>query len=352
MTRAIQVLLLSLLINAHFVNASTKAFIYPEYDNIFVNDLANLLSTETEERIKEYLQEVEASGTQISLLTVSSLSAYNAGPSIEPFATALFNHWGVGDAARNDGVLILIARSDRKMRIELGSGYPAFWNKEVKHVIDDAFIPYFKQDKYEAGIEHGVLETIHTITGKYPDSESGIIASAIRFFKNLWNQLGFWILAIALLIAGVIMKLLRHVWRMRPRSCHVCQQKMIRLDEQTDDEHIDGGQRLEEYLQSVDYDVWQCQNCQSIDIYRYVSFFTDYQTCPQCRYKTVSVDTTILEPATTSYSGLKQLDYECRQCDFTDTETRTIPRKSKSSSSGGSSFGGGSSSGGGASGSW
>lgn len=349
----LQISLISLLINTYVISALAKGFTYPEYDNIFVNDLANLLDTESEARIKGYLQEVGTNGTQISLLTIQSLNSYNAGPAIEPFATALFNHWGVGDATRNDGVLILVAHSDRKMRIELGSGYPAFWNREAKDVIDNAFIPYFKKDNYQGGIENGVLETIKTITGEYPSAESGLIASITRFFKYWWNKLGFWLLAIGAPIAAFVMKGLRHIWRMRPRSCRVCQHKMIRLDEQSDDEHIDGGQRLEEYLQSVDYDVWQCQNCNRLDIYRYVSFFTSYETCPQCNYKTVSVNTTVLEEATTSSTGLKQLDYECKQCDFTDTETRTIPRRSSSSSgSGGSSFGGGSSSGGGASGSW
>jgi len=77
-----------------------------------------------------YLQEAGAvHGVQITLLTIASLSKYDAAPfpRIEGFATALFNHWGVGDSEKNNGVLILISHSDRKMRIEIGSGYSSSW---------------------------------------------------------------------------------------------------------------------------------------------------------------------------------------------------------------------------------
>jgi len=326
-------------------------FSFPDYDNIYINDDANIIDFEVENRLKAYLIEAEANGTQITVVTIDQLSSFNAGPAIEPFATALFNHWGVGDASKNNGVLVLVARLDRKMRIEIGSGYTSLWDGKMKRIIDNVFIPYFKNDDYSTGIEQGVLETIKEVTGQYPSAESGLVNSAKRTVTSWWHKLGGWLLAILAPIIFAFISLVRFIRRRIPRDCDRCGNKMNRLDEQSDDEHIDGGQRLEEYLDSVDYDVWQCSRCMHINLHRYVSFFSSYETCPQCNYKTVDVETTILEPATTSSSGLKRLDYQCKHCDYTDTETRTIPRKSESSSSSGS-FGGGSSSGGGASGSW
>ncbi|MDQ2089402.1 hypothetical protein [Marimonas arenosa] len=129
---------------------------------------------------------------------------------------------------------------------------------------------------------------------------------------------------------------------------------MLRAGEEADDEHLDGGQRLEEFLQSVDYDVWYCPDCGHMTIKGYRGWFSGYSTCPQCDYRTLETTSTVLKAATKSSSGRKRVDYDCRNCSYTDSEIRTIPKISDSSSSGSSrsSFGGGSSSGGGASGSW
>ena len=77
-------------------------------------------------------------------------------------------------------------------------------------------------------------------------------------------------------------------------------------------------------------------------------------TCPECAYRTLETTSTVLSAATKTSTGRKRIDYDCRNCSHSDSETRTIPKISESSSSGSSrsSFGGGSSSGGGASGSW
>ncbi len=329
-------------------------FAYPDYDNIYVNDYAGVLDSETEDMLLQYLQQSEAtSGAQITLLTIQRLSDYGAGPTIEPFATGLFNHWGVGDAVANDGVLILVAVTDRKMRIELGSGYSRDQDSVMKNIIDHSFIPYFRDDEYQEGIRVGTIETIRVVTGVYPGEIGNSFFARTKFkVMRLINDLGAGVLAIIAPIFLGIFALLRKLWRMRPRKCGVCQNKMVMMGESADDAHLDGGQRLEEYLKSVDYDVWQCTLCSRIDIFRYRGLFSKYRTCKSCNYRTLRAETTVLTAATTSSTGTKRIDYDCQNCDFTDYETRTIPKLSSSSSSSGGSFGGGSSSGGGASGSW
>ena len=74
--------------------------------------------------------------------------------------------------------------------------------------------------------------------------------------------------------------------------------------------------------------------------------------CPDCGFRTLHSQRTVLEAATTSQSGRARVDYDCRNCTHQHTEYVTIAKKSERSSSSGGSFGGGSSSGGGASGSW
>jgi len=55
-------------------------FSFPEYDNIYVNDDANIIDFEVENRLKAYLIEAEANGTQITVVTIDQLSSFNAGP--------------------------------------------------------------------------------------------------------------------------------------------------------------------------------------------------------------------------------------------------------------------------------
>ncbi|MGB7319293.1 MAG: TPM domain-containing protein [Planktotalea sp.] len=82
---------------------------------------------------------------------------------LEQFATGLFNEWGIGDKTSNDGVLVLILKTDRAMRIELGGSYERDWDRTAATVINRSFLPAFKEDRYQDGIEAGVSDTIETI---------------------------------------------------------------------------------------------------------------------------------------------------------------------------------------------
>jgi len=149
--------------------------------------------------------------------------------------------------------------------------------------------------------------------------------------------------------------------RRRPRRCPRGHGPMLRLDETADDAHLDRGQQLEESLESVDYDVWVCPTCQYALTIPHRAWFSRYSTCKSCQRRTLETDTLTLIPATTSHSGSQQVTERCRNCGWTRTYTRVIPRISQSSGSsgssggssgggGGSSFGGGSAGGGGAGG--
>ena len=65
---------------------------------------------------------------------------------------------------------------------------------------------------------------------------------------------------------------------------------MIRLDDMADDAYLDEGQRKEETLGSVDYDVWHCPNCGTQTVEAYNAWFSFYQKCAQCSHRTMSVN--------------------------------------------------------------
>ena len=327
----------------------------PDYQNVYINDYGNLLSESSEQKIRQNLIDLyDRSGIEMTVLTIGQRADYEYYGTNEAFATELFNTWGIGNAQRNDGVLVLVSRYDRDMRIELGLGYGSRLNSAAQSVIDRHFLPHFRNDAYQAGIEEGVAETIAMVSGMHPDdAELGTVRRGWAIAGRWMSGLGLWVLPLfggaAAAGASVISRLNRNL----ALKCPSCGRKMYRLTEDVDDKHLDGGQRLEEKLRSVDYDVWVCPGCEHLTIKRFKSWFSRSKSCPSCAYRTMEAKTTILERATTSSTGRKRIDYYCQNCEYTNTETRTIPRKSKSSSSGSrSSFGGGRSGGGGASGSW
>ena len=134
-----------------------------------ISDLADLLPGETEARIGALLADGRAeTGVHVTLVTMEHIADYGgAGQRIEDYAKALFNQWGVGGAQRNDGILILVSRGDREMRISLGAGYSVIWDNAAQSVVDSYFLPEFRADRYAEGIEAGVAGTYDQIVRRF-----------------------------------------------------------------------------------------------------------------------------------------------------------------------------------------
>jgi uncharacterized protein len=142
----------------------TYAQTYPDFETAYVNDYADIIDAETEKRLTNQLMALRQDhDVEATVLTIDSRKTYGESPSLEYFATGLFNKWGIGNSDRNDGILILVIRNDREMRVELGSGYGTGFNRAAQETIDDYFLPSFRNDKYAQGIERGTTEIIRRI---------------------------------------------------------------------------------------------------------------------------------------------------------------------------------------------
>src|SRR5262245_48278114 len=130
---------------------------YPKANDLYINDIAKLLTARDAITIRTALAKLRGdTGVQAVVVTIRSINAYGTGDqTIESFATNLFKEWGIGDRERNDGVLILVAVKDRKVRIELGSGYGSGYNAQMQGVIDQQMLPHFKEKNYSLGILEG-----------------------------------------------------------------------------------------------------------------------------------------------------------------------------------------------------
>jgi uncharacterized protein len=330
-----------------------KAQDYPAYTDVYVNDFGNLLTDLEETELRNALIDLfDRTGVEAVVVTMTTMKTYGHQGQIEPFATGLFNHWGVGNAARNDGVMVLVAKDDRQMRIELGAGYEPAMDRQMKQIIDREMLPAFRKGQFDQGIEDGVDALILALRARAGQPMGFMERALDQASRGTWavKTLVFSLLA----GAGVFIFNLFQSWRRsRPRFCPADGQRMDLLDEVWEDKHLQTGQQTEETLDSVQYDVWDCPACNHVTVEGYKRWFSRYGACNACGYKTMEGDTTIIRHATTSSTGLKRIDYHCHHCQHRYSVDRIISKKSESSSgSGRSSFGGGRSSGGGASGRW
>lgn len=149
---------------------------YPPRPTGPIYDGANMLSPATEaaldQRLRDYNRET---GRSLVVATIPSLD----GNPLESYATGLFANWGIGGAERDQGLLLLIARDDRKMRIEVGYGlHPYFGGIMAGRVIRDEITPRFKEGDFDGGIVAGI-DAITAHLAKSP-VEAAAIEEAAR----------------------------------------------------------------------------------------------------------------------------------------------------------------------------
>jgi uncharacterized protein len=127
-----------------------------------VVDQANIIPTESRQAIEAKLADVETkSGIQLVVATVTSLD----GQEIEPYANELFRVWKLGEKTKNNGVLLLIAPNERRVRIEVGYGLEGTLTDALSQVIiANAITPHFMTSDYAGGITRGVDDIITVLT--------------------------------------------------------------------------------------------------------------------------------------------------------------------------------------------
>jgi uncharacterized protein len=129
-----------------------------------VTDLAGVLTPADSARIEAKLRALRGtSGPQVAVLTIPSLG----GESVEDVAYATAKAWKLGDATRDDGVLLLVATGERKIRIETGKGVGGdLTDLECNEIIRGRIGPELKRGNYGTGIEAGVDAIAAKLSGK------------------------------------------------------------------------------------------------------------------------------------------------------------------------------------------
>ncbi len=280
-----------------FLPGLASADAFPGYDNPYVNDYADVLDEATEAKLHDTVKALrDDTGVELTVLTLPTRETYAPGSTLEDFATGLFNHWGIGNSDRNDGILILVLTEDRDMRIELGAGYDHDYDLAARFIINRDMIPHFKEGDFATGLTEGTARVIDWIAlpfteGRKPPEKARLeVSPEPQPDTSDGADTGITILFMTLVAGGVGLSLF--------------------------------GGRIRNRL----------------------------RRCPQCGQRGVDKTVRVLTPATRKTVGQGEKTLRCRHCGYERISSYEISRKTTSSTSSG--FGGGRSSGGGASGSW
>jgi len=148
------------------IATAALAFDFPPLTGRVV-DQAGVMTAESRSDVETKLKDLEdKSGIQLVVATVKSLQ----GSDIETYANELFRFWKLGQAQKNNGVLLLVAPAEHKVRIEVGYGLEGTLTDALSSVIiSSAIIPQFKSNDFSGGIARGVDGIISVLSGDTAD---------------------------------------------------------------------------------------------------------------------------------------------------------------------------------------
>ncbi len=161
---------------------TVEEVINPRQDNNgWVTDMADILSDRTETKLNNLITNLEHNnGTEIAVITVPE-TAPAASP--KAFATELFNHWGIGKAELDNGVLFLISTGDRRIEIETGTGIENILSDtEVSNIIDTKITPQYKHGNFDRGTLDGTKALISSLQHSAQIQTSSFAAILLTIF--------------------------------------------------------------------------------------------------------------------------------------------------------------------------
>jgi len=130
-----------------------------------VNDNAKVIGSNDERKLEALLQDVEAkTSSQVALLTISSLQ----GENLEDYSMRVAQSWKLGQKEFDNGVLLLVAMKEKKIRIEVGYGLESIiTDAKSGYIIRNYIVPGFKKGDFSGGITSGLLAISGLVTDEF-----------------------------------------------------------------------------------------------------------------------------------------------------------------------------------------
>ncbi|GBC93778.1 hypothetical protein HRbin15_02280 [bacterium HR15] len=369
--RGIGILVLALLLTGTWAQRVADVPNPRQTEGGWVVDMADILTTAQKQQLNAMLSALERdTGAEMAVVIVQR--TLDAEP--KEFATELFNRWGVGKKGEDNGVLVLVALQQRRIEVETGYSIEGILpDSEVGTLLQDVVVPAFRRGDYAGGLIALVNELIQRIRDRSPGAYTPPETPRSIPIGSLLGTL---------LIFGGLGALVWFLLGERAPRCPTCLKPMRLLNEKQDNAYLSPLQLTEERLGSVDYRVWRCDTCQTVEIRPRIQWFSGYEVCPKCNGRTLKTTSHVVREPTYRRAGLELIRKVCKnpKCGYKDEQQRILPRREYSPdvivlgggsgggggwfggsssgsggggwSGGGGSFGGGSSGGGGAGASW
>ncbi|OHB59271.1 MAG: hypothetical protein A2167_05555 [Planctomycetes bacterium RBG_13_46_10] len=146
--------------------------VLPDMPRTYVEDLANIINDTDEHSLKGILQELEQkTGAQYIIVTVDT----TGGIPIEDFAINVAEKWKLGQKGKDNGMLFVLAKNDRRYRFEVGYGLEEFITDQYSgRVGRDVLVPYLKQGDFSQGIYQANLQIVQKIA-----EHSGVVLTGM-----------------------------------------------------------------------------------------------------------------------------------------------------------------------------
>lgn len=159
----IQLLLLLLLLLHPYLSEAQRNI--PAHKGTWVQDEAGILSSQTVQQLQHALQEhSDSTSNQIAVLIIKSLD----GDDIDDFGVRVFKAWKLGQQGKDNGVLLVVAIDDRKVRIEVGYGLEgSLTDLQANRIIRNEMAPRFRNNDYDGGIKASVIAILQSVQGEY-----------------------------------------------------------------------------------------------------------------------------------------------------------------------------------------
>lgn len=343
-----------------------------------ISDPAGLLSPDARSALSSQLEALDRTATVGGAVAIlPSTGEYSP----QEFATLLFEHWKPGYKDKDNGFLLLVAIEERQAFICTGYGLEGVLPDAVcSELLRKYFVPQMRADNLFGAISDslGAISKILSDPQNRDEvlSRQGADQSPQALSDGeFWEILGFIISAVALFVLAlfcfdlfksrgdnqyskalrwrshlsyywlgtlfslglafpfplIALWLTRH-YRSKRIKCDTCGAKMNKLNEEEDNELLSASQDLEEKLNTVDYDVWVCPDCGTIERFPFRPPQKEYTECPNCHTvaQHVVLDKVVI-PATTRHAGQGERFYKCEYCGNQHSRKYTIPRRQDNS---------------------
>lgn len=390
--------------------------------NVYISDPEGLVSPAAKNTVNNILSNLRQNTTAEVVMAVVP----NTGSlTVEDFSTELFTEWGIGKKDRDNGVLILIALEEHAARIATGYGAEGIIpDISARKIIERSVVPYMKENDLDGAVTAVAKDVANVMSSpeaaeelrsrqadnwnQMPESDitaeeiwslvmiivisvffvsmgmyfydSGKLKKQERYTqalawhekKNTYLLLSLFSLGLGLIPYFLVTRKYKKA-RNSPMKCPTCRGNMKKLNEEEDNYYLNPSQDFEEKLDTVDYDVWVCPDCGTIERYPFRKNQMKYEECPNCHTIAMCLvrDHTLQAP-TVNRLGLGERIYECQYCHNRTHRRYSIPKKNDGATAAilaggllgsgrggggfgggiGGGFGGGSTGGGGATGRW